>query len=59
MTEWTAGGYRQSAPRKFVADEHFTSLTRADGERLLDVGCGDGKISAEIADRLPRARCRA
>jgi ubiquinone/menaquinone biosynthesis C-methylase UbiE len=42
-----------------VADEHLTSLTRADGERVLDVACGDGKISAEIADCLPRARCRA
>jgi trans-aconitate methyltransferase len=54
MTEWNAGGYyRQSALQKWVADEHLASLTLADGERVLDVGCGDGKITAEIADRLP------
>ena len=54
MTEWNAGGYyRQAALQKWVADEHLASLTLADGERVLDVGCGDGKITAEIADRLP------
>jgi len=31
-----------------------SSVTRAAGERVVDVGCGDGKIAAEIADRLPR-----
>jgi trans-aconitate 2-methyltransferase len=55
MTEWNAGGYsRQSALQKWVADEHLASLTLADGEHVLDVGCGDGKITEEIADRLPR-----
>jgi trans-aconitate methyltransferase len=44
VTEWNAGGYyRQSALQKWVADEHLASLTLADGERVLDVGCGDGK----------------
>lgn len=55
MTEWNAGGYyRQSALQKWVADEHLRSLTLAGDERVIDVGCGDGKITAEIADRLPR-----
>jgi trans-aconitate 2-methyltransferase len=55
MTEWNAGGYyRQSALQKWVADEHLASLTLADGARVLDLGCGDGKVTAEIADRLPR-----
>ena len=40
MTEWNAGGYyRQSALQQRVADEHLASLTRADGERVLVVGC--------------------
>ena len=55
MTEWNAGAYyRQSALQKWVADEDLANLTLADGERVLDAGCGDGKITAEIAERLPR-----
>ena len=54
MTEWDAGGYhRQSELQKWVADEHLRSLTLAGGEGVIDVGCGDGKITADIADRLP------
>jgi trans-aconitate 2-methyltransferase len=59
MTEWNAEGYsRQAALQKWVADEHLGSLTMAGGERVLDVGCGDGKITAGIADRLPRGSVR-
>ncbi len=55
MTEWDAGGYaRQSALQQWVADEHLRSLTLAGDERVIDVGCGDGRITAEIADRVPR-----
>jgi trans-aconitate 2-methyltransferase len=55
MTEWDAGGYsRLSALQKWVAEEHLRSLILAGDERVLDVGCGDGRITAEIADRLPR-----
>lgn len=55
MTEWDAGGYaQQSALQKWVADEHLRSLTLAGDERVIDVGCGDGKITAEIAERVPR-----
>jgi trans-aconitate methyltransferase len=55
MTEWNAGGYyRQSALQKWVADEHLASLTLADGERVLDVGCGDGKIPGQMEVELRR-----
>lgn len=55
MTEWNAGGYfERSALQKWMADRCLEGL-RLDGwERVLDVGCGDGKITAEIAERLPR-----
>jgi trans-aconitate methyltransferase len=53
MTEWNAGGYyRQSALQKWVADEHLASLALDDGERVLDVGCGDGKIAEAERDRF-------
>lgn len=55
MTEWNAAGYaRQSSLQKWVADEHLASLTLNGDERTLDIGCGDGRITAEVADRLPR-----
>ena len=54
MTEWNAADYnRQSALQKWLADAHLASLQLAGTERVLDIGCGDGKITAEIADRLP------
>ena len=37
-----------------MAKEEFKLLTLEGAERILDVGCGDGKITAEIAARVPR-----
>jgi trans-aconitate 2-methyltransferase len=37
-----------------MAEEQLARLTLAGDERVLDVGCGDGKITAEIAARVPR-----
>jgi trans-aconitate 2-methyltransferase len=55
MTEWNARDYDQiSALQKAMADESLASLTLEGGERVLDIGCGNGKITAEIAARLPR-----
>jgi trans-aconitate 2-methyltransferase len=54
MTEWDAAAYnKQSALQKWLADEHLAGLHLDGTERVLDLGCGDGKITAEIADRLP------
>ncbi len=53
MTEWDATAYnKQSTLQKWLADEHLASLRIEGTERVLDIGCGDGKITAEIADRL-------
>ena len=55
MTEWDARVYnRISALQRWLAEKSLASLTLDGGERVLDVGCGDGTITAEIAGRLPR-----
>jgi trans-aconitate 2-methyltransferase len=54
MTEWNASEYnRRSAMQKWLADKSLTGLDLRGSERVLDVGCGDGKITAEIAERVP------
>ena len=54
-TEWDAEAYRQvSALQEWLAGKSLASLTLRGDERVLDVGCGDGRISAAIAARLPR-----
>jgi len=54
MTEWGADDYnRQSALQRAMADEQLSKLTLQGSERILDVGCGDGKITAAIARRVP------
>lgn len=55
MTEWHASDYHsQSGLQHAMAQEQLARLSLEGGERVLDVGCGDGKVSAEIAVRVPR-----
>ena len=54
MTEWQAGDYyRQSSLQQAMAEEQLGQLALGGDECILDVGCGDGKITAEIAARVP------
>jgi trans-aconitate methyltransferase len=54
MTEWIASDYsQQSSLQKAMADEVLAKLSLQGDERVLDVGCGDGKITAAVAARLP------
>jgi trans-aconitate methyltransferase len=54
MTEWNAGEYnRHSSLQGAMAEEQLGRLTLEGAERVLDIGCGDGKITAEIAARVP------
>jgi trans-aconitate 2-methyltransferase len=54
MTEWNADDYaQQSSLQLAMANEQLRMLTLAGNERVLDVGCGDGKITAQIAERVP------
>ncbi len=55
MTEWDATDYaRISGLQEAMADEVLALLDLQGTERVLDVGCGNGKITAEIASRVPR-----
>ena len=54
MTEWDAKRYDEvDSLQKWVADKHLANLELDGTERVLDIGCGEDKISAEIARRLP------
>jgi trans-aconitate 2-methyltransferase len=54
MTEWDAVGYsRISSLQAAMAQEVLALLDLNGSERILDVGCGEGKITAEIASRVP------
>lgn len=54
MTEWNARKYHErSALQKWLAEKSLTGLDLRESERVLDVGCGDGTITAEVADRVP------
>jgi trans-aconitate 2-methyltransferase len=55
VTEWAASDYaRISSLQKVMADEVLALLELKGSERVLDVGCGDGRITAEIAARVPQ-----
>jgi trans-aconitate 2-methyltransferase len=55
MAEWNAAEYaRISGLQRAMAEEVLALLDLAGSERVLDVGCGQGKITAEIAARVPR-----
>jgi trans-aconitate 2-methyltransferase len=54
LTEWNASEYdRISALQATMAEEALSLLKLKGNERILDVGCGNGKTTAEIAARVP------
>lgn len=55
MAEWNAPEYsRINSLQEWMGDEQLKRVELAGSERVLDVGCGDGKITAKIAARLPK-----
>jgi trans-aconitate methyltransferase len=54
-TEWDAADYAaNSAVQQTWARELIAQLNLRGDEQVLDVGCGDGKVTAEIARAVPR-----
>ena len=55
MTEWDASEYaRISGLQKAMAEEVLSLLDLKGAKRVLDVGCGNGKVTAEIASGVPQ-----
>lgn len=53
-TKWNAADYAaNSEVQQTWARELIAKLNLRGNERVLDVGCGDGKVTAEIAQHLP------
>jgi trans-aconitate methyltransferase len=51
---WNAADYHRNSPAQYQwAQELIEKLRLSGDERVLDIGCGDGKVTAEIARRLP------
>ena len=54
MTEWDAANYaRISSLQAAMAQEVLDLLELEGSERILDIGCGEGKITARIAALVP------
>jgi trans-aconitate 2-methyltransferase len=55
MTEWNAPAYARIAGlQETMAAEVLELLDLKGTERVLDLGCGNGKVTARIAARVPR-----
>ena len=55
--DWDAKDYAKNSQNQFQwAQELIPKLKLVGNEALLDIGCGDGKITAEISKCLPEGR---
>jgi len=56
LTEWDAADYERISGLQLAMAEEVLALLDLNGARhILDIGCGNGKITAEIAARVPHA----
>src|SRR4051794_9896037 len=55
MCDWNAERYHEiSAPQQSWGRRVLDRLVLGGGERALDLGCGTGRVTALLAERLPR-----
>jgi len=56
-TQWNAGDYAKNSQGQFAwALAVIDRLQLAPDHEVLDIGCGDGKVSVELARRVPAGR---
>ena len=55
MHNWRPEKYAESSSaQELWAEELIRKIELVGGERVLDIGCGDGRITANIADLVPK-----
>ena len=55
--DWNAASYeRMAAPLEAMGREVLDRLELRGDERVLDAGCGTGRVTAALLERLPRGR---
>ena len=55
--DWNAASYeRMAAPLETMGREVLDRLDLRGDERVLDAGCGTGRVTAALLERLPRGR---
>ena len=55
MTEWNAASYHKvSAPQTSWGEKVLARLSVRGDERAIDAGCGSGRLTASLLERLPR-----
>ena len=57
MTEWNAASYHKvSAPQTSWGQKVLNRLTLRGDERAIDAGCGSGRLTGDLMERLPKGR---
>jgi trans-aconitate 2-methyltransferase len=57
MSEWNAESYHKvSAPQTSWGQKVLNRLHLNGGERAIDAGCGSGRLTGELMERLPKGR---
>jgi trans-aconitate 2-methyltransferase len=57
MVEWNASDYEKNfSGQERAAEAVISGLVLEGHEHILDIGCGDGKVTAKLAARVPHGQ---